>query len=152
MEAVDKLVEDNKLPKGPDFYSYFREHQDLLGSDGVHPNADGGGKAMHHLWAEALAPLYAAGDTAKPGESTEKIRNGSVSRFALPTILLQNRQIVVHGVPVNAEVSVVSATGSVVAQKKATQSSAVFENLPAGKFIVVIHQASLRMTEIVQVR
>ena len=152
LEAVDKLVEDNKLPKGPDFYSYFREHQELLGSDGVHPNADGGGQAMHHLWAEALAPLYAAGDTAKPGESTEKIRTGSVSRFALPTISMQNHQIVVQGVPVNAEVSVVSVTGAVVVQKKATQSSAVFENLTAGKYIVVIRHASLRMTEIVQIR
>jgi len=152
LEAVDKLTEDNNLPKGPDFYSYFREHQELLGSDGVHPNSDGGGQAMHHLWADALAPLYAAGDTAKPGESTEKLRDGSVSRFALPTISLQNRQIVVRGVPENAEVSVVSVTGAVVVQKNATQSSSVFENLTAGKYIVVIRHASLRMTEMVQVR
>ena len=66
LDAVDKLVADNNLPAGPDFFTYFREHPELLGSDGVHPNADGGGQAMHHLWAEALAPLYAAGDTAKP--------------------------------------------------------------------------------------
>lgn len=72
---------------------------------------------MHHLWAEALAPLYAAGDTAKPGESTEKIRTGSVSWFALPTISMQNHQIVVQGVPVNAEVSLVSAIGTVVEKK-----------------------------------
>jgi hypothetical protein len=64
LEAVDKLAEDNGLPQGPDFYGYFKEHPELLGSDGVHPNSDGGGQAMHHLWAEALAPLYAAGDTA----------------------------------------------------------------------------------------
>ena len=65
---------------------------------------------------------------------------------------MQNHQIVVQGVPVNAEVSVVSVTGAVVVQKKATQSSAVFENLTAGKYIVVIRHASLRMTEMVQVR
>lgn len=69
LEAIDKLVEDNGLPQGPDFYSYFKEHPELLASDGVHPNSDGGGQAMHHLWAEALAPLYAAGDT------TTSIRN-----------------------------------------------------------------------------
>ena len=156
IEAVDKLVEDNNLPKGPDFYSYFREHPELLGSDGVHPNSDGGGQAMHHLWAEALAPLYAAGDTASAekdpsGDSTEIVR-GSVVKFVAPTISMQNRQIIVQGVPVNAEVSLVSATGTVVAQKKAIQSSAVFENISAGKYIVVIHKASLRITEIVQVR
>ena len=81
LEAVDKLVADNNLPSGPDFYTYFREHPELLGSDGVHPNADGGGQAMHHLWAEALAPLYAAGDTAKsvlPGDSVAT-DSGSVS-------------------------------------------------------------------------
>ena len=156
IEAVDKLVEDNNLPKGPDFYSYFREHPELLGSDGVHPNSDGGGQAMHHLWAEALAPLYAAGDTASAekdpsGDSTETVR-GSVVKFVAPTISMQNRQIVVQGVPANAEVSLVSATGAVVAQKKATQSSAVFENISAGKYIVVIRNATLRLTEIVQVR
>ncbi|WP_405342140.1 SGNH/GDSL hydrolase family protein [Fibrobacter sp.] len=73
LEAVDKLVADNGLPQGPDFYGYFKEHPELLGSDGVHPNADGGGQAMHHLWAEALSPLYAVGDTAEPvlpGDST----------------------------------------------------------------------------------
>lgn len=48
LEAVDKLVEDNKLPKGPDFYGYFLKHPELLGSDGVHPNSEGGGQAMHH--------------------------------------------------------------------------------------------------------
>ena len=72
LEAVDKLVSDNGLPAGPDFFSYFREHPELLGSDGVHPNSNGGGQAMHHLWAEALAPLYAVGDTASglSGDST----------------------------------------------------------------------------------
>lgn len=67
LEAIDKLVADNNLPAGPDFYTYFREHPEMLASDGVHPNGETkGGQAMHHLWAEALAPLYAAGDTEKP--------------------------------------------------------------------------------------
>lgn len=152
LDAVDKLVEDNGLPKGPDFYSYFREHPELLGSDGVHPNSDGGGQAMHHLWADALAPLYAVGDTAKTGESTDHMRRGAVDRFVSPTITMLNRKIVVQGLPVNAKLSLVSATGAIAVQKKATQSSAVFENLPAGKYIVVIRNESMRMTEIVQVR
>ncbi|WP_139829229.1 hypothetical protein [Fibrobacter sp. UWB13] len=130
------------MPKGPDFYSYYREHQELLGSDGVHPNADGGGQAMHHLWAEALAPLYAAGDTAKPGESTEKLRTGSVSRFALPTISMQNRQIVVQGVPVNAEVSLVSAIGTVVEKIHTTSNTVRFSTgVHAGHYLVVVRNA-----------
>ena len=76
LEAVDKLVSDNGLPAGPDFYSYFREHPELLGNDGVHPNSNGGGQAMHHLWAEALAPLYAVGDTAS-GSSGDSIATDS---------------------------------------------------------------------------
>lgn len=59
LNALDSLVEVNKLPKGPDFFSYFKEHPELLASDGVHPNAEtGGGSAMHRLWADALTPLY----------------------------------------------------------------------------------------------
>ena len=130
------------MPKGPDFYSYFREHQELLGSDGVHPNSDGGGQAMHHLWAEALAPLYVAGDTAKPGESTEKICTGSVSRFALPTISMQNHQIVVQGVPVNAEVSLVSAIGTVVEKIHTTSNTVRFSTgVHAGRYLVVVRNA-----------
>ena len=80
LEAVDKLVAENNLPQGPDFYSYFKEHPELLGSDGVHPNADTkGGQAMHRLWAEALAPLYAAGDTAKPVSTTDSAATDSSS-------------------------------------------------------------------------
>ena len=65
LEAIDKLVADNNLPQGPDFYNYFREHPEMLASDGVHPNGETkGGQAMHHLWAEALAPLYTASDSS----------------------------------------------------------------------------------------
>ncbi len=59
LDALDSLVKVNELPKGPDFYNYFLEHPELIASDGVHPNGDTkGGQAMHHLWAEALLPLY----------------------------------------------------------------------------------------------
>ena len=85
LEAVDKLVKDNDLPQGPDFYGYFKEHPELIGSDGVHPNANGGGQAMHHLWAEALAPLYAAGDSSK--DTTTTIRHITTIKYDnAPTI------------------------------------------------------------------
>ena len=148
LEAVDKLVADNGLPQGPDFYGYFKEHPELLGSDGVHPNSDGGGQAMHHLWADALAPLYAAGDTASavtdPNDSTEVVR-GSVAKFVSPTISLQNRNVIVQNLPKNAEISLISPMGQVVAKKMASGTSAVFENLPAGKYIAVIRGAGMRL-------
>ena len=155
LEAVDKLAEDNGLPQGPDFYGYFKEHPELLGSDGVHPNAVGGGQAMHHLWAEALSPLYAAGDTASaetiPSDSTEVVR-GSVAKFVSPTISLQNRNVIVQNLPKNAEISLISPMGQVVAKKMAAGSSAVFENLPAGKYVAVIRSASMRYTGVVLVK
>lgn len=68
LDAIDELTRKNNLPAGPDFYKYFSEHPELLGDDGVHPNGNtGGGKAMHRLWAEALAPLYAAGPDGGTG-------------------------------------------------------------------------------------
>ena len=79
LKDVEKLVEDNGLPQGPDFYGYFKEHPELLGSDGVHPNANGGGQAMHHLWAEALSPLYATGDTASNGSDTTTIIRNTIT-------------------------------------------------------------------------
>lgn len=60
LAAEDSLIEVNGLYKGPDFYTFFKEHPEYLASDGVHPNAEtGGGAQMHRLWAEALAPIYA---------------------------------------------------------------------------------------------
>ena len=77
LEAIDKLTVDNNLPTGPDFYTYFSKHPELLGDDGVHPNAStGGGKAMHRLWAEALMPLYEA---ERPTSSSELSNSSSSS-------------------------------------------------------------------------
>ncbi len=152
LKAVDKLVEDNDLPAGPDFYAYFKEHPEQLASDGVHPNGETkGGQAMHHLWAEALAPLYAVGDTAS-GDFTEVVRSSAVSRFVTPSISLQERNVVVQNLPENAEISLFSAKGQVVAHKKALRSSAVFENLPAGKYIAVIRGLGVSFAEPLQLK
>ena len=161
LEAIDKLTEDNNLPKGPDFYSYFKEHPELLASDGVHPNGDTkGGQAMHHLWAEALAPLYAAGDTASSssadsgdsiivdsGDST--IANDGTDRNKIsrmhhlysPRIYAQGRNIVVEGVSDDiVDISIVSATGRVIVQKSPCQQTkqARFINFPTGKYIILV--------------
>ena len=60
LAAEDSLIQVNGLYQGPDFYAFFKEHPEYLASDGVHPNGEtGGGAAMHRLWAEAIAPIYA---------------------------------------------------------------------------------------------
>ncbi|WP_407456277.1 SGNH/GDSL hydrolase family protein [Fibrobacter sp.] len=159
LEAVDNLTEENNLPKGPDFFSYFKEHPEQLASDGVHPNGDKkGGQAMHHLWAEALAPLYAAGDTAltnvttdPAGDSTDRMRS-AVAKIATPVIFLQNHNIVMHHLPESAEISLISTMGQIVAHKGAVRSSAYFENLPLGKYIAVIRNGNVRFSKIVQVK
>ncbi len=155
LKAVDKLVEDNNLPAGPDFYAYFKEHPEQLASDGVHPNGDTkGGQAMHHLWAEALAPLYAADDTAttKPDSTTAlKMTN----RFVAPRIYAQGKNIVVEGNSHNAtSVTLVSATGQIVSQKALLQNyeQVQFKNLPTGQYIAIIRGQNAVQTSTVQVK
>lgn len=47
--------------KGPDFDSCFREHPELLSSDGVHPSGDGYAE-MRRIWAETMYEnVYCAG-------------------------------------------------------------------------------------------
>ena len=155
LEAVDKLVEDNDLPQGPDFYSYFKEHPELLASDGVHPNAETkGGQAMHHLWAEALAPLYAAGDTAttKPDSSTAL---KTASKFVAPRIYAQGKNVIVEGNLLNAtSVTLVSATGQLISQKALSKNygQVQFENLPTGQYIAIIRGKNAVQTSTVQVK
>ena len=155
LEAVDKLVEDNDLPQGPDFYSYFKEHPELLASDGVHPNAETkGGQAMHHLWAEALAPLYAVGDTAtKTPDSSTTLKMAST--FAVPRIYAQGKSIFVEGNFQNAtSVTLVSATGQVISQKALSQNygQVQFENLTTGQYIAIIRGKNAVQTSTVQVK
>ena len=155
LEAVDKLVEDNDLPQGPDFYSYFKEHPELLASDGVHPNAETkGGQAMHHLWAEALAPLYAIGDTAtKTPDSSTTLKMAST--FAIPRIYAQGKNVIVEGNFLNAtSVTLVSATGQLISQKALSQNhgQVQFENLTTGQYIAIIRGKNAVQTSTVQVK
>ena len=155
LEAVDKLVEDNDLPQGPDFYSYFKEHPELLASDGVHPNAETkGGQAMHHLWAEALAPLYAVGDTAaKTPDSSTTLK--ATSTFMVPRIYAQGKSIFVEGNLLNAtSVTLVSATGQLISQKALSKNygQVQFENLTTGQYIAIIRGQNAVQTSTVQVK
>ena len=143
LEAVDKLTEENGLPQGPDFYSYFKKHPELLASDGVHPNGDKkGGQAMHHLWAEALAPLYAAKDTSsKERDTTTALETMNRIKFKVQRIYATGNDVIIDGLSGSPiEASLVSATGQTVSRQNLLQGSRQvrFENIPAGKYIAVI--------------
>ena len=160
LEAVDKLTADNNLPAGPDFYTYFREHPELLASDGVHPNSDTkGGQAMHHLWAEALSPLYDIVDTAKGDTATNKPDTTTAlkmaSKFIAPRIYTQGKNIIIEGNFLDeASVSIVSVTGQTVSKQALSQNHghALFENIPAGQYIAVIRSRNAALTSSVQVK
>ena len=158
LTALDSLVEANDLPKGPDFYSYFLKHPELLGSDGVHPNSEGGGQAMHHLWAEALAPLYAAGhssegdstvvgdstvaDDSTGTDSTTSIRaHARRTAFAVPQINVQGRNIVVGNVDGTADVRIFSLAGNEMPRR----------TLAPGSYLVVVRSRGTLFTEKVQI-
>lgn len=166
LDAVDKLAKDNALPAGPDFFSFFKEHPEMLASDGVHPNADTrGGQAMHRLWAEALAPLYAASDP-NAGDSAvvnpDSTGNDSLNvlqplrgvRFAVPQVEVSGRAVAVSGVAEMSRMTVLDATGHVVWDSRldARNSSAVVNGLAAGRYYVAIRSGSGLFKTVVSVK
>lgn len=110
LQTIDELTEENQLHKGPDFYSYFLEHPELIASDGVHPNGETrGGQAMHHLWAEALAPLYEKEQELTPNDSTETFASMSTSK--LPLISVNGNNIELWNVETDMTLSIRSLAG-----------------------------------------
>lgn len=53
-----QLTERNGLRPGPDLYTWFRDHPQELGSDGIHPTS-AGSLSINRLWFEALKGRYA---------------------------------------------------------------------------------------------
>ena len=110
---------------------------------------------MHHLWAEALAPLYAVGDTTKVDSSkqdtTEIVSGDSISlhvslkrNFSLPRIYAEGKSIVISGIGQSIEISLISPLGQVYTQRKSTYGEARFENLSAGRYIAIIRGNGIR--------
>lgn len=133
LQIIDELTESNNLPKGPDFFSFFSEHPELLASDGVHPNGEtGGGQAMHHLWAEALAPLYT------DSESTDAEQNEAIS---IPQILVNRQQISVSGLSDNiCLMQITSMNGYVLETHSLSKNNNLaVTNVPKGNYIVTIN-------------
>ncbi len=52
-----------QVMKGPDLYTFLKEHPECLSSDGVHPSSEGY-DTIRHLWAETMyASVYTAEDS-----------------------------------------------------------------------------------------
>lgn len=152
LEAIDSLTTQNNLPPGPDFYTYFREHPELLGSDGVHPNAEtGGGHMMHQLWAEALYPLYENGwDNGE--EQKIAIKN---THSKVPQIYVQGKTIMIAGVvEPESKVMLMNAIGQVLETHKikSPENSQFTTNAPKGNYFIVIRGQSNAITTKVMIK
>ncbi len=140
LDAVDELTEKNNLHPGPDFFNYFLDHPELIGSDGVHPNGTtGGGQAMHHLWADALAPLYAESLNQTPDSSATSVHERV--KIITPRIFVDKKKIRISGIEnQNITVDILSTTGTLIEQHKLTNSQPYeFKtHVTAGLYILVV--------------
>jgi len=152
LEAIDSLTVQNKLPKGPDLYTYFREHPELLASDGVHPNGEtGGGHMIHQLWAEALYPLYENG--FDNGEEETKIIKKIISKG--PQVSVQGRTIKITGaVEPKSQVMLLNAIGQVLQTHtiKRTENFELKTNTPTGNYFVVLRGQNTAITTQVTIK
>jgi lysophospholipase L1-like esterase len=55
--VIDSLIKEYELPCGPDLYTWFKQHQEELGTDNIHPDSVGLA-SVNRLWAESSVPLY----------------------------------------------------------------------------------------------
>lgn len=144
LEALDSLVRENGLPQGPDFYSHFLEHPEWIGSDGVHPEANSGGKAMHRLWAEALSPLYEKSD------SSETALASNFTRFAVPQVSVQGKNITLSNVEKNASVRLVSVMGHV--EEIRPHGDSFQAQVASGRYVLLVHEINRQISIPVSVK
>lgn len=145
LEVIDTLIKDNNLIQGPDFYNYFLEHPELIStSDGVHPNGDTkGGQAMHHLWAEALYPLYEKSQT----DTTNKtgIKEIADLKFKLPYVVATDKDIKVSNLNnEQSQIMLIAANGQVIANHETANADeyTLSTNIPAGIYFVIVSRAT----------
>ena len=94
---IDRLYEEygDKLVKGPDLETFFKENPTYLGGDGVHPS-DTGTEALRKYWAETMyANVYTAEGTTEPTSEETDITYGDANgdgtvSVADPTLIMQS--------------------------------------------------------------
>jgi len=152
LEAIDSLTVQNKLPKGPDLYTYFREHPELLASDGVHPNGEtGGGHMIHQLWAEALYPLY----ENESGSGEVKIITQNTTHLKEQQVRVQGRTIrIIGALEPEFKVMLLNPIGQVLETHKikSTDNVEFKTNAPIGNYILVIQGQSNAITTQVTIK
>lgn len=135
LDVIDELTEQNHLHPGPDFYTYFLNHPEQLASDGVHPNGQTlGGQAMHHLWAEALAPIYAESIAQESGwVGSEEMRPVS------PILSVEGSEIKLSQLPADVKVELFDPSGVVVERFFVSNVDHVVlpSRLPAGLYVIL---------------
>lgn len=137
LQAIDELTQENNLHPGPDFYSYFLAHPEQIASDGVHPNGETkGGQAMHHLWADALSPLYANSEIEKPDTTSIQEVIGS----SVPSLHVNGNNIRISGIDADITVDVISASGKVEEQHSlcGQQEYEFTSQVTPGLYIIVV--------------
>jgi lysophospholipase L1-like esterase len=152
LEAIDSLTVQNKLPKGPDLYTYFREHPELLASDGVHPNGEtGGGHMIHQLWAEALYPLY----ENESGSGEVKIITQNTTHLKEQQVRVQGRTIrIIGALEPEFKVMLLNPIGQVLETHKikSTDNVEFKTNAPIGNYILVIQGQNTAITTQVTIK
>ena len=155
LDAIDKLVKDNNLMPGPDFYSYFLAHPEEISEDGVHPANPVGGQSMHRLWAEAVAPLYKGkkadpviGSNA-PGTMAITAPKMQKMKVVLPQVKVDGRSISIARISEPVAVTIVDLTGHIVwngrvgqSAEGSLESSQLLSAVPAGSYIVKVRGAT----------
>ena len=137
LQAIDELTQENNLHPGPDFYSYFLAHPEQIASDGVHPNGETkGGQAMHHLWADALSPLYANSEIEKPDTTSIQEVVGS----SVPSLHVNRYNIRISGIDADITVDMISASGKVEEQHSlcGQQEYEFTSQVTPGLYIIVV--------------
>lgn len=136
LQAIDELTQKNNLHPGPDFYSYFLAHPEQIASDGVHPNGDTkGGQAMHHLWADALSPLYANSEIEKPDTTSIQEAIGST----IPSLHVNGNNIRISGIDAGITVDVISTSGKLEEQHYLSEQHNEFTSqVSPGLYIIIV--------------
>ena len=152
LAVIDKVVERNNLPVGPDFAGYFTAHPEELASDGIHPANPTGGQSMHRLWAEAVASFY-SGKTSEQvigvGPGTLAVPKKQNAQMVLPKVIVDGRTIMIARLSESVSVAVVDLTGHVVWNGRvgnsadgSPESMPRLNAVPAGNYIVKIRGAT----------
>lgn len=139
LDAIDELTEKNNLHPGPDFYNYFLEHPELIGSDGVHPNGETrGGEAMHHLWADAIAPIYAESEVASEDQDSTETKSRETI-IKVPSLFVDGNKVRISGIEGDATVEIISTTGRVLERHALSNGKQEFvSQVPAGLYIMAV--------------